>query len=61
MLSPDDLANTLELNNFHPLEITLAHATMAGTLPRQREGNDEERVRLFNLGPKTVDKLLDAP
>ena len=26
----------------------------------QRERNDEERVRLFDLGPKTVDQLLDA-
>ena len=26
----------------------------------QQERNDEERDRLFNLGPKTVDALLDA-
>ena len=35
--SPDDLANTLELNNFHPLEITVAHAAMAGALPRHHD------------------------
>ncbi|HKZ80278.1 MAG TPA: type II toxin-antitoxin system VapC family toxin [Pyrinomonadaceae bacterium] len=36
--APDDLANALEVNNFRSLEITVAHATKAGALPRHHDG-----------------------
>lgn len=35
--APDDLANALEVNNFRSLEITVAHATKAGALPRHHD------------------------
>jgi PIN domain nuclease of toxin-antitoxin system len=35
--APDDLADALAANRFHPLPITIAHATAAGRLPRHHD------------------------
>ena len=43
--APDDLANALEVNNFRSLEITVAHATKAGALPRHHD-DPFDRLRI---------------
>jgi PIN domain nuclease of toxin-antitoxin system len=35
--APDDLADALTANRFHPLPITINHATAAGSLPRHHD------------------------
>ena len=35
--APDDLATALDVNQFQPLAITIAHATRAGELPRHHD------------------------